>query len=150
MLRGKKIDYKWIIIVASFLMVFTCLGFCSGNNGLFLPAITDATGIKRSLYSFTITFRYIAVTISNLFFGTLVAKFGTRKLIAFGFSVLACAMFIFANATSLPGLYIGGFFVGVGLSYTSTTMGSSVPVSTAADSREGEYAMCRVTRAFAP
>lgn len=126
MLRGKKIDYKWAILVAGFLMVFTCLGFCGGNNGLFLPAITDATGIKRSLYSFTTTFRYIATTFANLFFGTLTAKFGARKLIAFGFAVLAVAMFVFSQSVTLTGFYIGGFLMGIGLSFTSTTMGSYI------------------------
>lgn len=47
----KKIDYKWVIVTLSFTMVFVCLGFCSSNKGIYLSAITEAFGIKRSLFS---------------------------------------------------------------------------------------------------
>lgn len=41
--------YRWVIVAASFLMVFVCLGFCSSSKSLYLAAITEALGIKRSL-----------------------------------------------------------------------------------------------------
>ena len=33
--------YRWVIVAASFLMVFVCLGFCSSSKSLYLAAITD-------------------------------------------------------------------------------------------------------------
>lgn len=42
--------YRWVIVAASFLMVFVCLGFCSSSKSLYLAAITEALGIKRSLF----------------------------------------------------------------------------------------------------
>ena len=54
----KKLEYKWIIMAVSFLMLFTCLGFCSSNKGLYLGAITETLGIERSLFSLNDTFRF--------------------------------------------------------------------------------------------
>lgn len=40
--KTRRLEYKWVIIAAGFLMVFTCLGLCSSNKGLYLSAITEA------------------------------------------------------------------------------------------------------------
>ena len=37
-----KIDYTWVIIGISFLMVAVSLGLCSSGRNLYLTAITDA------------------------------------------------------------------------------------------------------------
>lgn len=47
--QKKKFDPKWLTIGACFLMVFVCLGFCSSSKSIYLAAITEALGIKRSL-----------------------------------------------------------------------------------------------------
>jgi len=75
----RKLEYKWVIVALCFLMVFTSLGFCSSNKSLYLSAITGALGIKRSVFSFGDSCRYITTAVVNLFFGTLVSKYGTRK-----------------------------------------------------------------------
>ena len=68
--------YRWVIVAASFLMVFVCLGFCSSSKSLYLAAITEALGIKRSLFSINDSCRYIATAVVNLFFGALCATIG--------------------------------------------------------------------------
>ena len=125
-LEKKRFDYKWVILVLGFLMVFVCLGFCSSNKGLYLSAITDALGIARSEFSINDSCRFIATAIVNLFFGSLVAKFGVRKMIGFGFLTLIAAMLIYATAESIYVFYIGGTLLGIGLTFTSTTMASSI------------------------
>ena len=75
----EKIDYKWIITIACFLMIFTCLGFCSSNKGLYLAAITKALGIKRSLFSINDSCRYVTSAVINMFFGSLVTRFGQER-----------------------------------------------------------------------
>ena len=113
---------KWWIVAASFLMVFTCLGFCSSTKGLYLAAITEALGIKRSLFSLNDSLRFITTAIINLFFGTLVNRFGTRKMVAAGFLSLITSMLIYSSAESIYVFYIGGVLLGLGLSWTTTTM----------------------------
>lgn len=118
----KKLDYKWIVIIVCSLMVFVTLGFCSSSKSLYLSAITDALGIKRSVFAISDSFRYITTAIVNIFFSMLVSKYGARKLIAAGFSCLIIFSLISAKGTTVYAFYLAGFFLGMGLSWTSTTM----------------------------
>lgn len=125
-LTKRKLDYKWIILAVAFTMVFVCLGFCSGNKGLYLTAITDALGIKRSLFSINDSCRYIATALINMFFGSLLYRFGMRKMVGFGFVALIASMLVYAFAESVFVFCIGGFLLGVGLAFTTTTIASSL------------------------
>ena len=118
----KKIDYKWVIVVCSFLMVFSTLGFCSSPKGLFLNAITEALSIKRSLFSINDSVRYISTSLVNLAFGLLISKFGARTLVGAGFVSLIVSMLLYSVAEQMWVFYLGGMFLGIGLSWTTTTM----------------------------
>ena len=118
----ERLDYKWVIVAISFIMVFICLGFCTSNRGIYLSAITEAFDIKRSLFSINDSCRFVATAIINLFFGTLISKYGARKLIGAGFISLIISMLIYATASNIFVFYIGGCFLGIGLSWTTTTM----------------------------
>jgi len=113
---------KQIIIILSFMMVFVCLGFCSSTRSLYLVPITEALGIQRSAFSLTESCQYITTAVMNLFFGALINRFGVKKLIGAGFLSLMTAMFLYANANAVWGFYIGSVFLGIGLSWTTTTM----------------------------
>ena len=118
----KDSGYKWIIFLASFLMVFICLGFCSSTKSLFISPVTEHLGIDRSVYSINDSLRFISVAVASIFFGPLITKFGTRKLIAAGFLSLTASMLCYALAEHALILYLGGIFLGIGLSLTTTTM----------------------------
>jgi len=120
--KRSTFDYKWIIVILCFLMIFTCLGFCSSNKGLYVSAITEALGIKRSLYSINDSCRYVATAVVNLFFGTLVSRYGTKKLIAAGFLCLFLSSLTYSYANNIFAFYVGGCLLGIGLSWTTTTM----------------------------
>ncbi len=121
-----KIEYKWFILGACFLMVFVCLGFCSSNKGLYLTAITEAVGIPRGLFSFNDSSRYVATAVANLFFGLLLGRLGARKLVAIGFAATIASMLVYAFATDIATFCIGGALLGIGLAFTTTTMASSI------------------------
>lgn len=114
--------HRWLVVGAMFVMVFTGLGFCSSNKGLFLSAITQALDMKRSLFSLNDSCRYITTAVVNLFFGSLIAKFGPRKLIAAGFLALCVSSLLYATVSHIALFCLGGCFLGMGLSWTSTTM----------------------------
>ena len=118
----KKFNYKWVIVAACFLMVFTCLGFCSSTKSFFIGPITENLGVDRSVYSINDSLRFISSAVINLFFGALVTKFGPRKLIAAGFFSLVSSMLCYALAENVLLLYLGGILLGIGLSWTTTTM----------------------------
>ena len=114
--------YRWIVVAACFLLSFTGLGFCSGTKGLYLVAITDATGIKRSLFSISDSCRYVTTAVVNLFFGFQLARYGAKKLIAAGFASLIAFTLIYAHARTTWGFYLGGVFLGIGMSWMGTAM----------------------------
>ena len=122
----KKFDYSWVIVALCFIAVCTSLGLCSSGRTMYLTAITDALNIKRSAFSLNDTFRFVTTTIMNLYFGTLVNKFGTKKLICAGFVCLISFALINSFAEHLILFYLAGILLGIGLSWTTTTMMSAV------------------------
>lgn len=122
----KKFEYKWVILALCFLMVFICLGFCSSTKSLYLDVITKAMNIPRTQFAFNDSARFISSAIVNLFFGTLIYKYGVRKLTAFGFIMLISSMLTYAFAPNVIVFCLGGAFLGIGLTFTTTTMASSV------------------------
>lgn len=122
----KKFDYTWVIVALCFLCICTGLGLCSGGRTMYLTAITEALNIKRSAFSLNDTFRYVTTTVVNLFFGLLISKFGTKKLMCAGFVCLIGFALLNSYAEHLYVFYIAGVLLGVGLSWTGTTMVSAV------------------------
>ena len=118
--RSEK--YKWVVISACFLMVFVTLGFCSSTKSLYLAAINEATGIPRSLYSLSDSCRFITTAVINLFFGSLIARFGSKRLIAAGFGCLILFSLIYSRASNVAAFCFGSCFLGLGLSGTNTAM----------------------------
>ncbi|MBQ7341423.1 MAG: MFS transporter [Oscillospiraceae bacterium] len=122
MLNKRKFNYQWVIVAASFVLCFTGLGFCSGNKGLFLTAVTEALDISRGAYAVSDSLRYITTAVTNLFFGVLVMKFGTRKLVGLGVGALALSCLVSSLATNVIGIYAGGALLGLGLTFGGTTI----------------------------
>lgn len=114
--------YRWFVVGACFLLAFTGLGFCSGTKSLYLVPITEATGLKRSLFSLSDSCRYVTTALVNLFFGAHLARFGARKLIAAGYLSLIAFALIYAHATSAWVFCLGGVCLGLGLSWVGTAM----------------------------
>ena len=124
--QKRKLDYKWVIVAASFLMVFTVLGFCSSAKSLYVVPICNALNIERSLFSINDSCRYVTTSIINLFFGLLIGKFGARKLVSAGFICLIISSFLYSVAPNIYVFYAGGVFLGLGVSWTTTTMVGSI------------------------
>ena len=114
--------YKWVVIGLCFIMVMFCLGFCSSPYSWYINKIVPYLGVDESAYSIGKSIRFITTAVVNLFFGFLVAKFGTKKLILAGITSLALSMLCHAFATDLVLIYVGGFLLGLGLSWTTTTI----------------------------
>ena len=122
----KKINYMWVMVFVCFMLGFFCLGFCSGNKSLYLAAITDALGIKRSLFSVSDSIRYLTTAGVNLFFGSLLHKLGVRIMVGVGILALIIQSVLSAVATNIWGFYAAGLFLGIGLAFCTTTMISFV------------------------
>lgn len=124
--QKRKLDYKWVILAACFLMEFICLGFCSSNNGLYTGAVTKNLNIPRSLYSVGPSIRYAVQVVVALFFGTLVQKFGAKKMVFVGLASLTCSVLIRSVATNIVHIYIGFALWGLGIVFSGGTMASTI------------------------
>lgn len=125
-LKKRKIDYSYVIIFLCCFMVLVALGFCSSPKSIFLIPVCDALGISRSAFSLSDSARYITTSIVNIFFGSLIYKFGPKKLICAGFISLIASMLTYSFAQSAFVICIGGALLGLGLSFTTTTMVGAV------------------------
>lgn len=123
-LNGKKrsFDYKWVIVGVCFLTIMITLGFCSSPGSLYLDVVPEMIGVTRTAFSLMNTFRFVANAIVNLFFGYLVMKFGTKKLMCAGILCLAGSMTVAATASNIYLFYLSGVLLGIGFSWTGTTM----------------------------
>ena len=117
-----KRNRRTAVVAVCFLMVLTTLGFCSSNKGLYLSAITEALGLKRSLFAINDSIRFITAAVVSLFFGSMIRKYGPRKLIAAGFLSLIASVLAYSFSNTIPGFYLGGALLGFGLSWTTTSM----------------------------
>ncbi len=125
-MNGKKFEYKWVIAAICTLMVFCCLGFCNSAKSLYIGPVTEAFGIERTLYSLTDTIRYLSTAAANMFFGKLLYRFGTKKLIGAGILLVSLASLIFATAPNVYIYFIGSLLLGIGFAFTTTTMAGAV------------------------
>ncbi len=117
---------KWINVILCAGMIFTCLGFCSSNKSLYLNAITEALGFSRSSYALATSFRFIATSLINIFFGRFIIKFGTKKMVCIGFIFLLGSLFINSIANNIWLFFISEFLSGIGFSFTGTAMVSNI------------------------
>jgi len=125
-LKKTRLDYKWVILITCFLMEFLCLGFCSSNVGLYTKAVTEALQIKRSVYSLSQSIRYIVQVVTALYFGTLIQRFGIKKMVCVGLVSLTTSVVVRACATEFYHLYIGSVFWGIGMVLVGGTMAGTI------------------------
>ena len=118
----KQLDYKWVVVISCILMIMISLGFASSTKSLFPDEIAKELGTERSLVSIGESCRYIATAVVNIFFGTLIARFGSKPLIGAGVLCLTASMLLYAVADHLAVIYIAGTLLGIGFSWTGTTM----------------------------
>lgn len=122
----KRLDYKWVILAVCFMMEFICLGFCSSNPGLYTDAVTKALHIPRSLYSIGTSIRYVVQVIVAFFFGSLIHRFGHKKLVAAGLFSLCASMLARCYATNITHHYIGCALWGFGIVLSGGTMAGAI------------------------
>ena len=118
----KKSRYVWVIVALCALMIFTGLGFCSSTNSLFINKVTEHLEVERSIYAINQSLRFITTSVVYLFFGSMILKFGPKKLVMAGFACLAAGVTVYGLAENIYVYYIGGILLGMGFAWTGTSM----------------------------
>ena len=125
-IQKRRLDYKWVILIMCFMMEFVCLGFGSSNPGLYTGAVTEALNIPRSLYSIGTSIRYVVQVIVGFFFGSLIQRFGIKKLVGLGMFSLCASIIVRYLTVNIWHHYIGCVLWGLGIVFAGGTMASTV------------------------
>ena len=125
-LKKRPFEYKWVILVLSFLMVFFCCGFCLGNKSLYFAAVTEAMGFKRSVYSLSSIICLVPSAITNLYFGRLVHRLGPKALIVGGIGVACVGFWLYSVSETIWGFFLAGVIVSIGSTYFGTSVASTL------------------------
>ena len=125
-LKKFRLDYKWVVLVICFLMEFICLGFCSSNVGLYTIPVTDALHIDRLTYSYWSSIRYVVQVVVALYFGTLVNRFGIKKMVFAGLGALIGATVLRIFGDKVIHFYLAGALHGVGIVFVGSTMAGAI------------------------
>ena len=125
-LKKFRLDYKWVVLVVCFLMEFICLGFCSSNVGLYTIPVTDALNIDRLTYSYWSSIRYVVQVVVALYFGTLVNRFGIKKMVFAGLGALIGATVLRIFGDKVIHFYLAGALHGVGIVFVGSTMAGAI------------------------
>ena len=112
----------WVVVLCAFMLVFAGLGFCSSPKSFFMDVVPDALGVGRGEFALNDTARYAVNSLLGLFFGFFVTRLGIKKMIAIGFTMLACSQLIYATADNVLMFCAGGALLGAGLTFTSTVL----------------------------
>lgn len=125
MLKNLKF-LKWLVLVASFLIMAVSFSIVNNITSLFLDPVTKRLGISISSFSFVFTIGAITTALMSPVIGQLMAKVPLSIIMSLGAILAGGGFFCYALATKIWMFYIIAIVVGIG-----TTCLTTIPISTA-------------------
>lgn len=125
MLKNLKFR-KWLVLVASFLIMAVSFSIVNNITSLFLDPVTKRLGISISSFSFVFTIGAITTALISPVIGQLMAKVPLSIIMSLGAILAGGGFFCYALATKIWMFYIIAIIVGIG-----TTCLTTIPISTA-------------------
>ena len=125
MLKNLKFR-KWLVLVASFLIMAVSFSIVNNITSLFLDPVTKRLGISISSFSFVFTIGAITTALMSPVIGQLMAKVPLSIIMSLGAILAGGGFFCYALATKIWMFYIIAIVVGIG-----TTCLTTIPISTA-------------------
>ncbi len=111
--------YGWVIVAVSFFSLFMALG-TRYSYGVFFVAIVREYGWSRGVTAGAFSLAMISHALFAPVTGTLIDRFGPRKLFPFGATFLACGLVAASRITSPWHLYLFfGVFIAIGINTLS-------------------------------
>lgn len=125
MLKNLKFR-KWLVLVASFVIMAVSFSIVNNITSLFLDPVTKRLGISISSFSFVFTIGAITTALMSPIIGQLMAKVPLSTIMSLGAVLAGGGFFCYALATKIWMFYIIAIVVGIG-----TTCLTTIPISTA-------------------
>lgn len=121
--REKNIK-GWLVVLACFLLMFFIFTTSISCMGVYIKPVSEALGISRTAFSMTITIGSLAMMISAVFAGKLMAKVNIKYLMLAGVAMSAGSMLIYSFAQRIELFYFSAVLMGCAVSLTC-----NIPVS---------------------
>lgn len=114
----------WLVVLACFLLMFFIFTTSISCMGVYIKPVSEALGISRTAFSMTITIGSLAMMISALFAGKLMAKVNIKYLMLAGVAMSTGSMLLYSFARSIELFYFSAVLMGCAVSLTC-----NIPVS---------------------
>ncbi len=112
-MRAKiKANYHWLIAAIALVAMFTCGGIGNSLAGITLIPITESLNVSRGEFSSAMMVRSVSIILMNLFSGTLLVKFGYRKMVTIGLVISTLGYAMAAGSQTLPVMCVAAVMEG--------------------------------------
>ena len=102
-----KKHYHWVIAAMALLQLLIYGGAVNNFSGYHMIPVSEALGISRTAFSLSNSVRAVMGVVSTLFSGTLIHRYGYRKMAAIGLCVGGLAYAVYMSMNSYWMLVIG-------------------------------------------
>lgn len=124
--RESRFHYAWIVVGITFLVLLVAAGVRTAPQVLINPLQTEF-GWSRSNISFAVAVSILWFGLGGPLAGTLVDKFGVRRVMVGGLVLIALGLFWMMRIDALWQLHIfWGVFVGIGTGALANVLGAIV------------------------
>lgn len=112
-----KNDYKYLFLA---ILITIATPFASDTYTPSLPFITEALDSTTDKLQYTMSFYFLAVAVSQLFYGPLSDRFGRRPVILIGLAITIVGSLLCAFAFSANTLILARFIQGAGVGVSNS------------------------------
>lgn len=109
-----KKNYHWLIAAALLLQLFLIGGIYNNLSNLFMLPVTESMGIARGSFALAVSMKGLASFISTFFSGTLLHRYGYRKMVSILMFTNCLALALMATGKSVVTLGLGFAIMGLG------------------------------------
>ena len=115
-----RIFYGWVIVAASFLVMFCTIGIVNNCAGLFIKPVCDDMGFSRGGMGVNMTIIAACQMVMALFGGKIFARFDVKTVMRVSSLLLAGGDFAYSLAPSLPVFYLLSVVIGFSMGGLTT------------------------------
>ena len=112
----------WMYVFASVMVTISTLGFGRMSYGILMPYMKDSLSLTYGQAGVLGTATSIGYLGLVLFAGIMAAKWGSKRLVVFGTSLVACGLFYISTVQSFTTSLIGMVVLGIGTAFTYTPL----------------------------
>jgi MFS family permease len=113
-MSNKKGFYGWRLIALAVFIIALATGAASHGLGVFFVALEKQFGWSRTVLSGAFALARLEGTVVGPLEGFLTDRFGSRRMVLFGYILLGLGFFIFSLSAGIYSFYIGFMVIAVG------------------------------------